>query len=273
MKTRKRPINCPMKTKMHPGNGLAGCTIFNLNFDRLDPGTAPSASPSSAPWTPLRPFPAVRDTMDTLETGHQAGPVSRPLRAGGKAYRGVNVLMLWAASRRRAITALCGSPTSRPPSLADRFVKAKKVCLSFMPTRSPRPAPTNAISRSKRKRRFRPTSKPRKPKAGLSNNFRCVDSRLPPLPEIPAGAFLAGRQRKPHKDAVGCCPSRLRGMARFNRMGVIRLWDGRGSISAPFSLASNLGKPSLVRRRAGWRFLLGTSLHRTYFALRYVAHQ
>jgi antirestriction protein ArdC len=29
---------------------------------------------------------------------HQAGPVSRPLRAGGKAYRGVNVLMLWAAA-------------------------------------------------------------------------------------------------------------------------------------------------------------------------------
>jgi antirestriction protein ArdC len=32
---------------------------------------------------------------------HQAGPVSRPLRAGGKAYRGVNVLMLWAAAIER----------------------------------------------------------------------------------------------------------------------------------------------------------------------------
>src|SRR5215208_2401081 len=30
-----------------------------------------------------------------------AGPVSRPLRAGGKAYRGVNVLMLWAAAMER----------------------------------------------------------------------------------------------------------------------------------------------------------------------------
>jgi antirestriction protein ArdC len=32
------------------------------------------------------------------EAGHQAGPVSRPLRAEGKAYRGVNVLMLWASA-------------------------------------------------------------------------------------------------------------------------------------------------------------------------------
>ncbi len=30
--------------------------------------------------------------------GHKAGPVTRPLRAGGIPYRGVNVLMLWAAA-------------------------------------------------------------------------------------------------------------------------------------------------------------------------------
>ena len=35
------------------------------------------------------------------QAGHKAGPVSRPLRAGGKAYRGVNVLMLWAASMEK----------------------------------------------------------------------------------------------------------------------------------------------------------------------------
>ena len=33
--------------------------------------------------------------LQPWQAGHQAGPVSRPLRAGGKAYRGVNVLMLW----------------------------------------------------------------------------------------------------------------------------------------------------------------------------------
>jgi antirestriction protein ArdC len=36
--------------------------------------------------------------LQPWQAGHQAGPVSRPLRAGGKAYRGVNVLMLWAAA-------------------------------------------------------------------------------------------------------------------------------------------------------------------------------
>jgi antirestriction protein ArdC len=39
--------------------------------------------------------------LQPWQAGHQAGPVSRPLRAGGKAYRGVNVLMLWAASMEK----------------------------------------------------------------------------------------------------------------------------------------------------------------------------
>jgi hypothetical protein len=38
-----------------------------------------------------------RKRLQPWQAGHKAGPVSRPLRAGGKAYRGVNVLMLWAA--------------------------------------------------------------------------------------------------------------------------------------------------------------------------------
>jgi antirestriction protein ArdC len=39
--------------------------------------------------------------LQPWQAGHQAGPVSRPLRTGGKAYRGVNVLMLWAAAMER----------------------------------------------------------------------------------------------------------------------------------------------------------------------------
>jgi antirestriction protein ArdC len=39
--------------------------------------------------------------LQPWQAGHQAGPVSRPLRAAGKAYRGVNVLMLWAAAMER----------------------------------------------------------------------------------------------------------------------------------------------------------------------------
>ena len=39
--------------------------------------------------------------LQPWQAGHRAGPVSRPLRAGGKPYRGVNVLMLWAAAIER----------------------------------------------------------------------------------------------------------------------------------------------------------------------------
>jgi antirestriction protein ArdC len=39
--------------------------------------------------------------LQPWQAGHQAGPVSRPLRAAGKAYRGVNVLMLWAAAMEK----------------------------------------------------------------------------------------------------------------------------------------------------------------------------
>jgi antirestriction protein ArdC len=39
--------------------------------------------------------------LQPWQAGHQAGPVSRPLRAGGQPYRGINVLMLWAAAMER----------------------------------------------------------------------------------------------------------------------------------------------------------------------------
>jgi antirestriction protein ArdC len=42
--------------------------------------------------------------LQPWQAGHRAGPVSRPLRAGGKAYRGVNVLMLWAAAMEKGYT-------------------------------------------------------------------------------------------------------------------------------------------------------------------------
>jgi antirestriction protein ArdC len=38
------------------------------------------------------------------KSGHTAGHVSRPLRAGGKPYRGVNILMLWASAMECGFT-------------------------------------------------------------------------------------------------------------------------------------------------------------------------
>jgi antirestriction protein ArdC len=43
--------------------------------------------------------------LQPWQAGHKAGPVSRPLRAGGIPYRGVNVLMLWAAAMEKGYVA------------------------------------------------------------------------------------------------------------------------------------------------------------------------
>jgi len=42
-----------------------------------------------------------RPWMQPWAAGHVAGPVSRPLRAGGIPYAGINVLMLWATAMER----------------------------------------------------------------------------------------------------------------------------------------------------------------------------
>ena len=39
--------------------------------------------------------------LQPWQAGHKAGPISRPLRAGGKPYRGINVVMLWAAAMEK----------------------------------------------------------------------------------------------------------------------------------------------------------------------------
>lgn len=43
--------------------------------------------------------------LQPWQAGHAAGPVSRPLRASGERYRGINVLMLWAASMEKGYVA------------------------------------------------------------------------------------------------------------------------------------------------------------------------
>jgi antirestriction protein ArdC len=40
----------------------------------------------------------VRPWLQPWNAGHSAGPITRPLRASGQAYQGINVLMLWASA-------------------------------------------------------------------------------------------------------------------------------------------------------------------------------
>ncbi len=47
----------------------------------------------------------VRPWTKPWAAGHQAGPVSRPLRSTGEPYSGVNVLLLWAEAMKRGFTA------------------------------------------------------------------------------------------------------------------------------------------------------------------------
>jgi antirestriction protein ArdC len=41
---------------------------------------------------------SVRPWLQPWNAGHAAGPISRPLRASGESYKGINVLMLWTSA-------------------------------------------------------------------------------------------------------------------------------------------------------------------------------
>ena len=43
--------------------------------------------------------------LQPWQAGHQAGHISRPLRSGGKPYRGINILMLWAEAMDKGFAA------------------------------------------------------------------------------------------------------------------------------------------------------------------------
>lgn len=46
----------------------------------------------------------VRPWLRPWSAGHAAGPITRPLRAGGQPYKGINVLMLWASAMTHNFT-------------------------------------------------------------------------------------------------------------------------------------------------------------------------
>ncbi len=64
--------------------------------------------------------------LQPWQAGHQAGPVSRPLRAGGKAYRGINVLMLWAAAMEKNYSCLLWLTYKQAAELGGQVRKGEK---------------------------------------------------------------------------------------------------------------------------------------------------
>jgi antirestriction protein ArdC len=64
--------------------------------------------------------------LQPWQAGHQAGPVSRPLRGGGKAYRGINVLMLWAAAMEKNYSCPLWLTYKQAAALGGRVRKGEK---------------------------------------------------------------------------------------------------------------------------------------------------
>ena len=60
------------------------------------------------------------------EAGHQAGPVSRPLRAEGKPYRGINVMMLWASAVEKGYDAPIWMTYKQAAELGGQVRKGEK---------------------------------------------------------------------------------------------------------------------------------------------------
>jgi antirestriction protein ArdC len=64
--------------------------------------------------------------LQPWQAGHQAGPVSRPRRAGGKAYRGINVLKLWAAAMEKNYSCPLWLTYKQAAELGGQVRKGKK---------------------------------------------------------------------------------------------------------------------------------------------------
>jgi len=89
--------------------------------------------------------------LQPWQAGHQAGPVSRPLRAGGKPYRGINVLMLWAAAMEKNYSCPLWLTYKQAAELGGQVRKGEKGSLVVTPTRSSGPTPTTPAPTSKSK--------------------------------------------------------------------------------------------------------------------------
>ena len=79
----------------------------------------------------------VRPWVKPWSAEHLAGRVSRPLRACGKNYRGINASSYGSPPRRRAMARPIGSPSGRPSSWAAMSARASTGPRSAISTGSP----------------------------------------------------------------------------------------------------------------------------------------
>ena len=64
--------------------------------------------------------------LQPWQAGHQAGHISRPLRCGGKPYRGINILMLWASAMEYGFNSPLWMTYKQAAELGGQVRKAEK---------------------------------------------------------------------------------------------------------------------------------------------------
>ena len=90
----------------------------------------------------------VRPWMKPWNAEHAAGRITRPLRANGMPYQGINVLMLWGESVEKGYSAPIWMTFRQALELSAHVRKGEHGAWWFMPARSPAAAP---IKRPERK--------------------------------------------------------------------------------------------------------------------------
>lgn len=84
---------------------------------------------------------------------HAAGRITRPLRANGLPYRGINIVMLWASAVEQGFSAPVWMTYRQAAELGGQVRKGEKGSLSVRPaTASPRPSPTKQPARTRKPR-------------------------------------------------------------------------------------------------------------------------
>jgi antirestriction protein ArdC len=77
----------------------------------------------------------VRPWLKPWSTEHAAGRITRPLRANGIPYKGINIVMLWSAAMANGYAAPIWMTYRQALELGGTSARVRKAVLSSMPTR------------------------------------------------------------------------------------------------------------------------------------------
>lgn len=91
----------------------------------------------------------VRPWMQPWSDEHAAVRITRPLRANGIPYRGINVVMLWSEAVAKGYASPVWMTFKQAQELDAHVARANTAALSSMPPRSPAPRATTTRARNR----------------------------------------------------------------------------------------------------------------------------